>query len=135
VIITGFSMILGFSFGGGTAGAIGALVFVLVFGLVMCWPMAFLGITARTPESVNTWGFMLILPLTFASSAFAPPESMPGWLEAFVNVNPITSVIDTARGLMLGDAVAEPFVKAVIWMVVIVAVFAPLAIVRYRRRI
>ncbi|HEU4921188.1 MAG TPA: ABC transporter permease [Actinomycetota bacterium] len=135
VIITGFSMILGFSFGGGTAGAIGSLVFVLVFGLVMCWPMAFLGITARTPESVNTWGFMLILPLTFASSAFAPPESMPGWLEAFVNANPITAVIDTARGLMLGGAVAEPLLKAVIWMVVIVAVFAPLAIVRYRRRI
>ena len=78
---------------------------------------------------------MLILPLTFASSAFAPPESMPGWLEAFVNANPITAVIDTARGLMLGGAVAEPLLKAVIWMVVIVAVFAPLAIVRYRRRI
>jgi ABC transporter DrrB family efflux protein len=135
LIITGFSMILGFSFGGGAAGALGAIAFVLVFGLVMCWPMAFLGITARTPESVNTWGFMLILPLTFASSAFAPPDSMPGWLEAFVNVNPITSVIDTARGLMLGGPVAEPLTTAVIWMVGITAVFAPLAIRRYRRRI
>jgi ABC transporter DrrB family efflux protein len=135
VIITGFSMILGFTFGGGLAGAVGAFVLILAFGLVMCWPMAFLGITARTPESVNTWGFMLILPLTFASSAYANPETMPGWLQAFVNANPITSVIDAARGLMLGGPVTEPLTESVIWMAVITAVFAPLAIRRYRRRV
>jgi ABC-type multidrug transport system permease subunit len=97
--------------------------------------MAFIGITARTTESVNTWGFMIILPLTFASTAFAPVETMPGWLQAFVKANPVTSVIDAARGLMLGGPVAEPVVDAVIWMAVITAVFAPLAILRYRRRI
>jgi oleandomycin transport system permease protein len=135
LIITGFAILLGFRFGGGTAGAFGALVLVLAFGLVMCWPMAFLGITARTPESVNTWAFMIILPLTFASSAYAPVDSMPGWLQAFVKANPVTSVIDAARGLMLGGPVAEPVIQSVIWMVVITAVFAPLAILRYRRRI
>ncbi len=135
LIITGFAILLGFRFGGGTAGAIGALVLVLAFGLVMCWPMAFLGITARTPESVNTWAFMIILPLTFASSAYAPVDSMPGWLQAFVKANPVTSVIDAARGLMLGGPVAEPVIQSVIWMIVITAVFAPLAILRYRRRI
>ena len=135
LIITGFAMLLGFRFGGGTAGAFGALVLVLAFGLVMCWPMAFLGITARTPESVNTWAFMIILPLTFASSAYAPVDSMPGWLQAFVKANPVTSVIDAARGLMLGGPVAEPVIQSVIWMIVITAVFAPLAILRYRRRI
>ena len=136
LIITGFSMLLGFDFGGGVAGAFGALVLVTTFGLVMCWPMAFIGITARTAESVNTWGFMIILPLTFASSAFAPdPDTMPGWLQAFVEANPLTSVIDATRGLMLGGPVAEPLVDAAIWMAVITAVFAPLAILRYRRRI
>jgi oleandomycin transport system permease protein len=135
LIITGFAILLGFRFGGGTAGAFGALVLVLAFGLVMCWPMAFLGITARTPESVNTWAFMIILPLTFASSAYAPVDSMPGWLQAFVKANPVTSVIDAARGLMLGGPVAEPVIQSVIWMIVITAVFAPLAILRYRRRI
>ena len=135
LIITAFSMILGFRFTGGPAGAFGAVIVVLAWGLVMCWPMAFIGITARTTESVNTWGFMLILPLTFASSAFAPVDTMPGWLQAFVKANPVTSVIDASRGLMLGGPVAEPLIDAVIWMVVLVAVFAPLAILRYRRRV
>jgi ABC transporter DrrB family efflux protein len=135
LILTGFAVLLGFRFGGGAAGALGTLVLVTAFGLTMCWFMAFIGITARTTESVNTWGFMIILPLTFASSAFASPETMPGWLQAFVNVNPVTSVIDATRGLMLGGPVAEPVIDSVIWMAVITAVFASLAIARYRRRV
>src|ERR687891_2710418 len=121
LIITGFGVLLGFRFGGGVAGAFGALAVVTAFGLTMCWPMAFIGITARSTESVNTWGFMIILPLTFASSAFVRPETMPGWLEAFVDVNPVTSVIDAARGLMLGGPVAEPVIESAIWLAVITA--------------
>ena len=78
---------------------------------------------------------MIILPLTFASSAFANPDTMPGWLQAIVKANPVTSVIDAARGLMLGGPVADPLTKAVVWMIGLTAVFAPLAIRRYRRRI
>ena len=135
VIITGFAVVLGFRFTGGAAGALGAFALIAAFGVTMCWPMAFIGITARTTESVNTWGFMIILPLTFASSAFAPTESMPGWLQAFVKANPVTSVIDGARGLMLGGPVMRPVVQSLLWMAVILAVFVPLAVARYRRRI
>jgi oleandomycin transport system permease protein len=136
LIITGFAVLLGFRFGGGAPGALGAFVLVIAFGVTMCWPMAFIGITARTTESVNTWGFMIILPLTFASTAFVPVETMPGWLQAFVKANPVTSVIDAARGLMLGGLpVARPVIQSAIWLVVITAIFAPLAIYRYRRRI
>lgn len=135
LIITAFALVLGFRFGGGVAGAFGALLLVTAFGVTMCWPMAFIGVTARTTESVNTWGFMIILPLTFASSAFAPVGSMPGWLQAFVKANPVTSVIDAARGLMLGGPVARPVIYSVLWMAGLTAVFAPLAILRYRRRI
>jgi ABC-2 type transport system permease protein/oleandomycin transport system permease protein len=135
VIITGFAMVLGFRFGGGALGALGALTLVTAFGLTMCWPMAFIGITARTTESVNTWGFMIILPLTFASSAFVPVDTMPGWLQPVAEVNPVTAAIDAARGLMLGGAVARPVMESLVWMVVIQAVFAPLAIARYRRRV
>jgi ABC transporter DrrB family efflux protein len=134
VIITGFGMLLGFRFHGGVAGALAGLAFVTAFGLTICWPMAFIGIAAKAPETVNTGGFLLILPLTFASSVFAPPKSMPGWLRGFVKVNPITQVVDTVRGLMLGGPVSAPMLKSVIWMAAIVAVFAPLAISRYRRR-
>jgi ABC-2 type transport system permease protein/oleandomycin transport system permease protein len=135
LIITGFAMVLGFRFGGGAAGAVGSLVLVTAFGLAMCWPMAFIGITARTTESVNTWGFMIILPLTFASSAFVPVDTMPGWLQPIANANPVTAAIDAARGLMLGGPVARPVAESLIWMAAIVVVFAPLAIARYRRRV
>ncbi len=135
LILIAAGVLLGFRFGGGMAGAVGAILLVAAFGVTLCWPMAFIGITARSPEAVNTWGFMIILPLTFASSVFAPPETMPGWLEAFVRVNPITSVVDATRGLMLGGPVAEPLVRSIVWLAAIQAVFAPLAIRRYRRRV
>jgi ABC-2 type transport system permease protein/oleandomycin transport system permease protein len=137
LIMTGFGVLLGFRFGGGVAGALGALVLATAFGLTMAWPMAFNGITAKSPESVNTWGFMLILPLTFASSAFVETSTMPGWLEAFANVNPVTHVMDAMRGLMLGGEfpVAGPLIRSVIWLAGITAVFAPLTIARYRRRV
>jgi ABC transporter DrrB family efflux protein len=134
IIITAFGWVLGFRFGGGIAGALGAILVVLAFGLSMCWPMALVGIVAKSTESVSSLGFMVILPLTFASSAFAPPESMPTWLRRFAEWNPVTAVIDTTRGLMLGGPVAHSLAKAVGSMIVIVAVFAPLAIARYRKR-
>ena len=135
LIISGFGMILGFRFHGGLGGALGGIALATLFGITVCWPMAFIGITAKSPEAVNTWGFMIILPLTFASSVFAPPSSMPGWLAAFVKVNPITKVVDATRGLMLGGPVATPVWQALAWMALITAVFAPLAIARYRRRV
>jgi ABC transporter DrrB family efflux protein len=136
LIMSGFGVLLGFRFGGGALGALGALVLVVAFGLTMCWPMAFNGITAKSPESVNTWGFMSILPITFVSSAFVDPATMPGWLEAFANVNPISHVIEATRGLMLGGdlPVAGPVLRSAIWLVAITAVFAPLTVSRYRRR-
>jgi ABC-2 type transport system permease protein/oleandomycin transport system permease protein len=136
IILMGFGVLLGFRFGGGFAGFVGAFLLVLAFGVTLCWPMAFIGVTAKTPEAVNTWGFMIILPLTFASSVFAPPSSMPGWLQAFVKVNPITKVVDATRGLMLGGLpVARPVIESILWLIVITAVFAPLAIARYRQRV
>jgi ABC transporter DrrB family efflux protein len=134
LIITAFGVVLGFRFHGGPVGVLGAAVLVTAFGMAVCWPMALIGVTAHTPESVNTGGFLIILPLTFASSVFAPPESMPGWLRGFVKVNPITQVVDATRALMLGGPVARPLVKAIAWTAAITLVFAPLAIHRYRKR-
>jgi ABC-2 type transport system permease protein/oleandomycin transport system permease protein len=135
IIITTFGVILGFRFGGTAAAAFGAMLVALAFGLTMCWPMAYMGIKAKTTESVNTLGFMIILPLTFASSTFVPVTSMPKWLAKFAEWNPITSVVDTVRGLMLGGPVWVHLVRAVGWMILITAVFAPLAIGRYRKRL
>jgi ABC-2 type transport system permease protein/oleandomycin transport system permease protein len=135
LIMTGFGLALGFRFHGGVAGALGALIIVSAFGLTMCWPMAFIGVTAKGPESVNTWGFMIILPLTFLSSAFVPTDTMPSWLRAIADANPITAVIDATRGLMLGGPVTGPVTRTVLWLVAITVVFAPLTIARYRNRV
>ncbi len=135
LIMSGFGILLGFRFGGGIAGAVGAIVLVTAFGVTMCWPMAFIGVMAKSPESVNTWGFLIILPLTFLSSAFVPTETMPGWLEAIANVNPITAFIDATRGLMLGGPVATPVAKSIAWLIAITALFSPLTVARYRRRV
>ncbi|HEY2803051.1 MAG TPA: ABC transporter permease [Actinomycetota bacterium] len=135
IILISFGVLLGFRYGGGFAGAIGAFLLVMAFGITLCWPMAFIGITAKTPEAVNTWGFLIILPLTFASSVFVSPASMPGWLQPIVNLNPITKVVNATRALMLGvGPVAKPVLQSIIWMIVIVGVFAPLAVAKYRRR-
>jgi ABC transporter DrrB family efflux protein len=134
VINAALAVALGFRFHGGLAGAAGAGGLLLGFGFAMCWLMAFLGIALRSPEAVQTAGFMLILPLTFASSVLVPAASMPGWLQAFVRVNPITVLADAARGLMLGGPVAVPVARSVAWLAGITLVFGALTVWRYRRR-
>jgi len=141
LIMTVFGLILGFRFEQGLVDVLAGAAVAMAFGLAMCWPMAFIGITAKSPESVNTWGFMLILPITFASTVFVPAETMPGWLEAFVKVNPITHVVDAVRGLMLGGEVARvesvgtSVLYALLWVAAITVVFSALTIARYRRRV
>jgi ABC transporter DrrB family efflux protein len=135
LIVVAFGVLLGFRFTGGLAGALGGLALAVAFGVTVCWPMAFIGLSLKTPESVNTGGFLLVLPLTFASSVFAPPGTMPGWLRAFVEANPVTHVVDAVRGLTLGGPVARPLAWSLGWMAAITTLFAPLAVHRYRRRV
>jgi ABC-2 type transport system permease protein/oleandomycin transport system permease protein len=78
---------------------------------------------------------MAIFPLTFASGIFVPVESMPGWLEAFANVNPFTTVTDAMRALWIGDPAGNDIWGAVAWCVGLTALFAPLAVARYRRAV
>ncbi len=80
-------------------------------GFALSWLMAFLGVSLRSAETVQTAGFLLVMPLGFASSVFAPASTMPGWLQAFVRVNPVTVVADAARGLMIGGPVAAPLLQ------------------------
>lgn len=133
-MILAVGMLLGFRFEGGAVEALAGLGLVVAFGMALCWPMAFLGVTLRSVESVQVAGFLTVLPLSFASSVFAPPESMPGWLQGFVEVNPITAVVDATRALMLGGEVADPLVRSVAWIVGIAVVCGALAVRRYRAR-
>jgi ABC-type multidrug transport system permease subunit len=94
---------------------------------------ALIGLMVSTPEAANSVGFTAIFPLTFASSAFVPVESMPDWLQAFAKVNPFTVTVDSMRALWLGAPAGDSIVLALAWTLGILAVFAPLAIRRYRR--
>jgi ABC-type multidrug transport system permease subunit len=108
---------------------------MLLFGYAFSWVFAFLGLTASSPEAAQSLGFIAIFPLTFASSAFVPPESMPDWLEAFAKVNPFTTVTDAMRALFVGGPAGSDVWAAVAWSVGLVAVFAPMSVARYRRAV
>ncbi len=104
------------------------------FALCFCWISVFVGMMARTSGAVQGIGFLLVLPLSFGSNTFVPTETMPGWLQAFVNVNPISHLVSTVRALMNGGAYGTDLIWTLGWMAVLLVVFVPLALWAYRRR-
>jgi ABC transporter DrrB family efflux protein len=134
VITVAAGVALGFQSHASVAGAAGAFGLVLAWGFALSWLMAFLGVSLRSAETVQTAGFLLVMPLGFASSVFAPASSMPGWLQAFVRVNPVTVVTDATRGLMIGGPVARPLLASAAWMAGITVVSWALTIRSYRAR-
>jgi oleandomycin transport system permease protein len=134
LITVAAGMAFGFRLHTSVTGAAAALGLILGWGFALSWLMAFLGVSLRSAETVQTAGFLLVMPLGFASSIFAPVTSMPGWLQAFVKVNPVTVVADAARGLMIGGPVAEPLVKSAAWLAGLTVVSWALTVRRYRAR-
>jgi ABC-2 type transport system permease protein len=108
-------------------------VLVLFLGYSFSWIFALIGLYSSTPETANSIGFTLIFPLTFASSCFVPVESMPDGLRQIATVNPFTTISDAVRSLWLGTPAHTDVWMAFIWCVVLTAVFAPLAVARYRK--
>jgi ABC-2 type transport system permease protein len=128
-------LVVGFSFSTGVAKVVAGIGLLLLLGYAFSWVFAFIGLSASSPEASNAYGFIVILPLTFASSAFVPVESMPTWLETFAEVNPITTMVDATRALFLGTPAHNDVWGAVAWAVGIVAVFGALSVWRYRRAV
>jgi ABC transporter DrrB family efflux protein len=133
VILTVTGLIIGFSFHDTTVGEVLlGVVLLMLFGYAFSWVFALLGLLVSTPEAANSVGFIAVFPLTFISSAFVPTDSMPAALAWFADVNPFTIVVNAMRSLWLG-APAENYVwGGFVWSLVILAVFAPLAVRRYR---
>ena len=113
--------------------ALSALALVVAFGFAFSWISAWIGLTVKTVEGANLAGFVWLFPLTFASSAFAPLATMPGWLQAFARATPVTPTVDGVRALVNGGATLRPVLTSLVWIVAITAVFSTLAIRRYRR--
>src|SRR6516225_7913985 len=124
LIITG--VIIGFSFHAPFLHVMAGVLLLLLFGYAFSWVFAFVGLVASTPESANSIGFIAIFPLTFISSAFVLPASMPAPLHWFADVNPFSKVINATRALWLGLPAGNNVWLAIVWSVAIIAVFAPL---------
>ena len=125
--------LVGFRFHAGFVPAVGAVGLALAFGLSFAWISALIGLSVRDVESAQAAGFVWVFPLVFASSAFVPVESMPGWLQVFVRANPVTITVNALRALTLGGPTARPVLEALAWIAGILLVFVPLAVNRYRR--
>ena len=132
-VMLGVGYAIGFRFGNGAAAALGAVGFAVCFAMVFSWISAFIGVSTRTVEAAQAASFTWIFPLTFISSAFVQVSSMPGWLQAFAKINPMTLAVDSVRAMSIGGPVAEPTWQAALWMAGILLVFIPLAVTRYRR--
>jgi ABC-2 type transport system permease protein len=131
IIVLGVA--LGFRPGAGVGGVLAALALVVVFAFALSWAFTTLGLLLRSPQAVMNAGFMGIFPLTFLSNVFVDPETLPGWLEAFVDVNPISQLVTASRGLMEGTASAGDIGVVLATAAVLTAVFAPLTVHLYRR--
>ena len=128
-------IIMGFRVGTGPLGVLAATALVLVSTLAIAWALVLVAMLAASPEKVQIFGFVVLFPLTFTSNAFVPTASMPGWLQAWSKANPVSVLSDAVRGLMVAGPVARPVVESLLWAAVFTAVFAPLAVRAFKRRV
>ncbi|MEZ5371960.1 MAG: ABC transporter permease [Microthrixaceae bacterium] len=146
-LMTVVGLLVGFRPSGGLGGFALGVCMILLAAFALSWVFALVGLRAASAEAAQAVAFPLIFPLTFASSAFVPVQTMPGWLQAFARHQPITVIIDSVRGLMAGPTEAallrdagllnastgSSIVQALCWIALILGVAAPLAVTWYRR--
>ncbi|GAA4051848.1 ABC transporter permease [Nonomuraea soli] len=125
--------IMGYRIDTNPIAALAAVAFLVGFALSFAWMSVFLGMLVKTPTTVQGLMTIVVLPLTFASNVFVPTQTMPGWLQAWSSVNPVSLVADVSRGLLNGGDVAGPALGSLAWMAGMIVVFFPLAMRAYRR--
>ena len=134
-IMLGTGYVLGYRITTTPVHALGAVLLAIVFALSLAWAPMLVGLLARSQRAVQGIVFMTLFPLTFASNAFVPTETMPGWLRAFADANPLSHLIAAMRALWSGQEDWQgPVTATLIWSAVFVLIFAPLAIRTYNRK-
>jgi len=133
-VLFAVGFLAGFNFINATAGEIAlGIVLLLFMGYAFSWVFALVGLFSSTPETANSIGFTVLFPLTFASSVFVPAASMPDGLRQFAEANPFTTWSDAIRSLWLGTPANSDVWMSFVWCVALTAIFAPLAVARYRK--
>ena len=131
LLVTG--IIIGFAFDASVFEILAGVALLLLFGFAFSWVFALIGLSVSSPEAANGVGFTLIFPITFISSAFVPVQSMPAGLEEVAEANPVSTVVDAMRALWLDGPAGNDIWLAVVWCLVLIAIFAPLSVAKYRR--
>ena len=131
VVVMVVGVLLGFRPDGGPLGVVAAVLLLLVFSFALSWVWTLVGLSVQKPDTVMQVSMTILFPLTFASNVFVDPDTMPGWVQAFVEVNPVTHLTTAARGLMHGEAVGDQVLWVLLWSAALVTVFAPLTMRRY----
>jgi ABC-2 type transport system permease protein/oleandomycin transport system permease protein len=133
-VVLGAGFVVGFRPDGNPAAVLAGIGVAVAFGHAFSWVAAFIGVTVRHAESVHDAGFVWVVPLTFASSALVSVDTMPAGVRWFAEANPITSVADATRALMLGDPAAGALLRSAAWIAALLILFVPLAVRAYQRR-
>jgi ABC-2 type transport system permease protein len=133
-IVIMLGLVLGFRPEGGAVGVVLSVALLLVFSFCLSWLWTMLSLILRTPNSVAGISMMVMFPLTFVSNIFVDPKTMPGWMQAVVEVNPISHLATVVRGLMDGSVPAGEIGWVLVSSVLLVAVFGPITMVLYRNK-
>ena len=134
VVMLVVGLVIGFRSNASFTDWLDIVAIILLFTFAFSWLAAIVGVLARSVEAVQWLTFVMVFPLTFASSAFVPAESMPPILKIFAENQPITQVIEAVRALMLGEPIGNYGWLSVAWSVAILVVAVPLASWLFRRR-
>jgi daunorubicin/doxorubicin transport system permease protein len=132
-LVLGLGLVMGYRPAGGASGLLLAVALILIFGFSISWIWTTMGLLLRSAQAVSILSFAIQFPLTFASNVFVNPATMPGWLRAFVNANPVSHLVDAERALMNGTGTAGQVGWVLLASAGLVAVFGPLTMLLYRK--
>ena len=133
VVMFTVGLLIGFNFSSSVGEVVAGILLLLLIGYAFSWVFAFIGLSSSSPEAANAYGFTILFPITFVSSAFVPVDTMPSWLQPIAEHNPFTYMVNAARALFLGIPAENNVWLALAWTLGIIAVFAPLSAWKYRR--
>jgi ABC-2 type transport system permease protein/oleandomycin transport system permease protein len=131
LIMIGVGHLIGFRFHAGPLAAAAAIALPVTVGYVLSWFAALIGLATGDTETAGTASLLPIIPLAFTSSAFVPTDTMPGWLQAWADSNPLTHIVDAIRALIIGGPTTTPLLQALAWLAALAAIVIPLALRRY----
>ncbi|GAC1411241.1 MAG: ABC transporter permease [Actinomycetota bacterium] len=135
LLMTGVGMLVGFRVHTGLIAFLGGISLVLLFGYALAWVFAAVGLLVGDPETAQAAAFPILAPLVFASAVFVPISSMPGWLKGFASHQPVSVTASAIRALMNGGPTSWLVIQSVAWSLAIIAVFAAIAVRRYRKAV